>query len=332
LRKSYIDFPTRGIILMYHRVADVVCDPWALAVSPEKFNEQIDLISQNFNTIGLSHLCLAGSADNLPFPWVAITFDDGYVDNYQIASKILNNHDLPATFFLVGKYIDSKHNYWWDELFDLLLKPGQLPPWSDLTLDMDITEDEWQDAIYYLNDDYMNFKYWRFKDEDVTPRHKLFRKIYFLLRAQKEEQRQKNLIELRLSFDITVKDPSLSALLSSEEIKLLAKEELFEIGAHSMTHMDLASLSKQQQYNEIIGSKKTLEQLIGTPVVSFSYPYGIKTPETISLVQEAGFSCACSVEEGITQEATNLYELPRLEMKNWDAYQLNAKLKKMLLE
>ena len=85
--------------------------------------------------------------------------------------------------------------------------------------------------------------------------------------------------------------------LTIEELQTLATDELFEIGAHTITHPLLAAQPAEQQYSEISGSKAWLEKLLDRPVTSFSYPYGGThhyTPTTVQAVRDLGFSRACT--------------------------------------
>lgn len=85
--------------------------------------------------------------------------------------------------------------------------------------------------------------------------------------------------------------------LTLEELKTLAAIELFEIGAHTVTHPLLAAQPAEQQHSEIGGSKAWIEKVLDRPVTSFSYPYGGThhyTPTTVQTVRDLGFSRACT--------------------------------------
>jgi len=66
----------------------------------------------------------------------------------------------------------------------------------------------------------------------------------------------------------------------------------FEVGAHTLTHPRLTSLSPEDARHEIAGSRARLEDVTGTRVESFCYPYGAFNAEHVRLVHEAGFSFA----------------------------------------
>lgn len=88
--------------------------------------------------------------------------------------------------------------------------------------------------------------------------------------------------------------------------------ELFEagmeIGAHSVSHPDLTTLSYVAVLDEMRRSRATLEDLVGAPVTSFAYPHGRFSPSVAAAAREAGFRCACASGGGADWRP---YALPR---------------------
>jgi peptidoglycan/xylan/chitin deacetylase (PgdA/CDA1 family) len=109
--------------------------------------------------------------------------------------------------------------------------------------------------------------------------------------------------------------------LDAEEIVELRRGGLIDVGCHTVTHPQLSSLSLASQRDEINQSKHRLEEIVGHPVTSFAYPYGRDcdyTPETIALIREAGFDCACINSTGIVERNVNRFELPRVHTPDID--------------
>lgn len=86
-------------------------------------------------------------------------------------------------------------------------------------------------------------------------------------------------------------------LMSHEQIKRLIENGI-EIGAHSMTHKPLCSLSDEELYQQIVESKHSLEKEFGIEVVSFSYPWGEWDERVRSLVIQAGYKYAVATDSG----------------------------------
>ena len=118
----------RPVILMYHRVARVAHDPWQLAISPDRFAEQIEALVQLRRVVPLRWLA-AELAQGPCFPEkvAAVTFDDGYADVFAEARPILERYGCPATVFLVTGVIGKSFAFWWDELSRIILETPLLP-------------------------------------------------------------------------------------------------------------------------------------------------------------------------------------------------------------
>src|ERR1044071_4847840 len=122
----------RGLVLMYHRIAEPDLDPWGLRVSPEHFAEHLEIINKYFHPLRMNDLLGQLLCGKVPNRSIVVTFDDGYVDNLQRAKPLLERYDMPATIFLVTETILEERNFWWDELEWALLQPGTLPDWLEL--------------------------------------------------------------------------------------------------------------------------------------------------------------------------------------------------------
>ncbi|MBP3690808.1 MAG: polysaccharide deacetylase family protein [Schwartzia sp.] len=113
--------PPSGIpILNYHQINDV--DENMLTVSTTEFETQLAWLEGNgYQTITVSELLdfLEGKG-SLPERPVLITFDDGYIDNYQCAFPILKKHNMKACIFLISEYVSLYPNYLtWEQLAEM---------------------------------------------------------------------------------------------------------------------------------------------------------------------------------------------------------------------
>jgi pimeloyl-ACP methyl ester carboxylesterase len=112
-------------ILMYHRIASPRVDPWGLAVEPARFEQHLAVIRRERYPLRMSEFMSRLERGRLPDTAIAVTFDDGYVDNLHEASPRLESADVPATMFLATDFVGQAHEYWWDELArGILLKTG----------------------------------------------------------------------------------------------------------------------------------------------------------------------------------------------------------------
>ncbi len=112
------------MILCYHRIADLTPDSHALCTPPEIFRAHMRALRERFTPIALDDLISAAASGEIPDDAVAVTFDDGYLDALTIASPILGEFDIPATFFVNSDRLDQPHERWWDILERAYLEPG----------------------------------------------------------------------------------------------------------------------------------------------------------------------------------------------------------------
>ena len=302
-----------ALILLYHRVADVLSDPWGLSVTPQHFAEQMAVLRQSAHPMPLQEMARAlqqGKA--LPRRAVAVTFDDGYADNLHEAQPILERFGVPATIFLVSGSLGCAREFWWDELDRMLLQPGRLPQTLHLAFKAERCRWSLGEAAHYALEEAQHHRSWRVEDgAPPTPRHALYLDLWTRLHPLPVAERGEILSEIRTWAALPLAGRPGNFPLSSEETLRLAESDLIELGAHTVTHAPLSMHSAEEQRREIEESKQALEERLGRPVASFSYPYGLYTPDTLSLTQEAGYAYACAVEDHSVRRGANPFALPR---------------------
>lgn len=148
------------------------------------------------------------------------------------------------------------------------------------------------------------------------------------LKTTTHEERAERLDALWASIDTPRPESSLP--LSPSELERLAEGGLVALGAHTLTHPHLSSLPVPAQRNEIGASKAYLAEIAGRPVNDFSYPHGDFSQETLALVQSAGFETACTTDSTPVTRTTSRFELPRIQVGNWNAGTLERELERRL--
>ena len=108
-------------VLLYHRIADESPDVHHLAVGPDDFARQLECLQQHYEVVSLATLGRRVRDGTVTPGLVALTFDDGCVDNLEVASPLLEQGQLPATFFVTTDCLAEPGGYWWDALEQMLL-------------------------------------------------------------------------------------------------------------------------------------------------------------------------------------------------------------------
>ena len=318
------------MVLLHHRVAYLPHDPHLLAVTPEHFEEQLLVLRKHYRIVSLSELTEALKKRQNPGMVVALTFDDGYADNAEIALPILKKHGIPATFYLASGFVGTTREQLQDELERLLLLTSQFPDQLHLTIGRksimwDVHSQASGNTIAASLDE------WNMESPiDPTPFHRAHRDIHNLLRSVTPAEREAVLKQLRSQCC----DPGSARLthrgMSWEQAKHMAASDLIELGAHTVNHPFLSSLSTEEQRMEILNSKKTIEAQTNNTVTSFAYPYGTRrsyTAGTVNLLKELRFSNACSNFRGRIGAGTDLFQIPRFLVRNWNGDEFLRRLK-----
>jgi peptidoglycan/xylan/chitin deacetylase (PgdA/CDA1 family) len=316
-------FTQHGIILMYHRVAAGVADPWRLCVSPENFAEHMDVLRRLYQPVRLNQLASRRAVRNR---MVAVTFDDGYADNLHAALPILQRNDVPATFFLTSGMLGVEREFWWDELERLLLRRQRLPQSLQLTLGGESRSFEAGDAAGPCESLQRQIESRQPWEAGPDTRVGFYYAVWQWLGTLAEELRHTALAQIRdqLGEPEVTRDSHRS--LDPDEVIRLAGAPQIDIGAHSVTHPMLSTQSPDTQRWEMRQSKQDLEALIGRPVAGFAYPHGDYGPETLGLARESGFDFACTVEGGCVARNTQPYLLPRLSVDDCSGVELAIRL------
>jgi len=319
------------VILLYHRVFEAISDPQLLCVTPQHFAKQLEHLRKHYQVLSLQELAETLRIGRLPKRAVVLTFDDGYADNLHSAKPLLERYDVPATVFVTSSYVGKDYEFWWDDLDRILLQPGVLP--GVLPLYINGTMQKWElgEAARWSAADFERHHSWSVQQEEIpSPRHYLYHSLCGFVRPLSEAERRIVLEELQKWAGAKATGRPTHRALAPDEVVRLAQGNLVEIGSHGASHSPLSGLAAADQRNEIQGSKQYLEQIVGRPVTSFSYPYGSSsdyTTDTVGLVTQAGFACACSNFVGAVRRRTDLYQLPRLLVRDWDGEQFGRRLK-----
>jgi peptidoglycan/xylan/chitin deacetylase (PgdA/CDA1 family) len=302
-------------VLMYHRIADDIQDPWDLCVSPDNFRAQILWMQAQglrFSTVADLARRIERGEDTRQR--VAISFDDGYADNYLSAYPILAELGVPATFFIATGYVETGREFWWDAVERLFLQPGQLAEIMKVAGAAEPLVLNLAGATDYSEAECRSHWDWRWDDAPPTARHKALAQAWHHLFRLPPAPRDAALAEL-LGHAGRAEDaiPSRRAMTPAE-LRALASDPRMEIGAHTVNHPNLTVLDRAAKAEEIEGSRRALEALTGCEVLGIAYPNGCCDSETLELMVEAKFKYGCRNCPGARN--AGLFELSRFIVNN----------------
>jgi peptidoglycan/xylan/chitin deacetylase (PgdA/CDA1 family) len=233
----------------------------------------------------------------LPPYTMAITFDDGYRNNYTYAFPVLRAHSVPATIYLTTDFIEKQKPLWVDRL--------------EYTVGM---ADAGKDVP---------------REEKIKADTTLRQKLKTCLPAKREER----LSELEKSAGLSLlafdKDTSVYAPLSWEECRMMRTWRI-TFGAHTQSHSILSTLPIFEGREEIRESRKIISDMLGSTSTIFAYPNGQPgdfSKETKTVLRELGFHGALTTVPGSNSLHTDPFEWRRISMDNtedWDTFLLTT--------
>ncbi len=296
------------VILMYHSVAIVNCDPFELAVSPKHFEEQIAYLRKHRTVLPLDDFVRKHAQAELVSDAVAITFDDGYQDNLLEALLILRKYDAPSTLFVATAYAGQERPFWWDELAFLIIEsPHAARQYEECGDEQFLLE--WGPSLgAHRSTEFLE------PDEIQMARGATYERLWMKLKFMKPRERERVMQSIRLKCQpSTCPGPR---PLTISEIKELLSDDLIALGAHTHTHPSLTAMSPEIAREEIALGQRCCQQLAGKPTNGFAYPCGDVNVSVRGLVEEAGFKWSCSTRKDFVRPGADVFDLPRIATRN----------------
>ncbi len=295
---------THGLtaVLCYHRVvssqerrkAGLTVDE---GVTVATFEAQMRFMLRHFEPVTPSQAVLSTPAQR---PRFAVTFDDGYADNHDVAAPVLLRLGVPAAFYVVSDCVGTSRRFWWDRLAALLRDT----PRRSLALRDLVPQASTLPAELPLN--------------DASARRAATDILGAALRQLEPSQVDPTVDRLQEALDIDDRPLPGDRLMDWDQVRWLAAQG-FEIGAHSADHLNLARLDAQTLERQVAGAKARIEAETAKPVETFAYPYGGRanySRETMDAVRRAGYRGAFTAVRGVITGQQDVAELPRLTL-NW---------------
>ncbi len=283
----------RFVILLYHGVTQArhrgIENCSGKHLPKEEFRQQMDRLSTEYTVLPLRELAARKGHGTLPPHSVAVTFDDGFENNFSVAFPILKQFGIPATFFLSTGFIGTGRLFWVDRLEYLLNETsrGQV-----------------EVAAF----------------QETFPLHTLQEKRTALKAIKRRLKEEMHLIEATLeglSRECAVASQDYYEdyrTLTWEQVRQMHRSGLCDFGVHTVDHAILSRLPSAEKEFQIRAAKKNLEEVLGEEVDSFSYPEGLTQHfdrDTMERVKKAGFRNATTAIFGVNTAQTDDYLLNR---------------------
>lgn len=297
-------------VLLYHRIVDrppalVDYSPSGMTLATESFEAQMRYLRSSYDVVPLATI-LAALDGQTPMPagLCAVTFDDGWRDNYTHAFPILAAHRVPATIFLTTHFLDGAAWFWEERLKYIVghLYQRQLDgalPAAD--------REAVRDTLDRLAGP-------RLLDEGLPRVRRRLTGLVNLWRTWPASAREAAMWDIeRLLARPALAEPR--RFMTWDEVREMARAGI-EFGAHTESHVNLERCSDDTARQEIARSRATIAHHLSRPVSTFAYPYGKNTPAVRAIVTEAGFSAAFTTRSGLIARGDDIRGLNRIDIND----------------
>jgi peptidoglycan/xylan/chitin deacetylase (PgdA/CDA1 family) len=287
----------RAVILRYHSVADpgdgvdMYLDP-GLSVPLAAFGRQMRVLQRCYTPVSLDSIFTAIS-EGRAFPprAVAITFDDGYRDNYLNVLPILRQYNVPATFYITAGCVGNGAHFWTSRLRYYFMATRAR------ALDLDAVGLQTYDL------------------SSARARQAAFAAVIARIKSVGKPQADKIFQAVEAQLDVSDLKPLQESMMTWDEVRTMRQAGML-IGAHTLTHPNLPSLPPAEAQAEIVGSKRMLEEQIDAPILHFAYPNGRGLSHfndaVKEIVRQAGFLTSVTSVDGAVHGRDDALALKRL--------------------
>lgn len=290
--------PRTGVIFALHRVMPRTQGDFQpnnmLEVTPQFLEDTIATVRRlGFDTVSLDE-ATARVAAPAARPFACFTFDDAYRDNAVHALPVMTAHDVPFTIFVPEQFADGTGQLWWVELERAIAGSTSI-------------------TVPEL------FAHERIACGTAREKNEAYRRVYWRVRRMDEIQGREIVRNLCRRSGVDVGRLCGELIMSWDELRALRESPLVSFGAHTVSHYALAKLHPNQVRQEMLASKRRLEQELQQPCRHFCYPYGdlgSAGPRDFDLAREAGFVSAVTMQKGLVdaRHANGLHNLPRCSL------------------
>ena len=277
----------RLLVLAWHNVEPTWCFPATRGSGTRGLQAQLAFLRRTANVVPLAGaLAALGRGDPLPPRPVALTFDDGYRDQLELAVPMLERLELPATFFLVPGLLDGTVQAWWEQLawiFTRATKDSVV--WEGRTVGLRSPAERRTSLLAVLEN----------------------------LKRRDRRGRDAALEELldRCAPEGTLEERA--AFLDWDAARRLDRRG-FTVESHSLVHSILAEEPESGQEQDLVTSRRRLQQELDLPIDLLAYPNGKRgdySRATVAAAARAGYSHALTTVEGWNRPSTEPYEVHR---------------------
>lgn len=220
--------------------------------------------------------------------------------------------------------------FWWDELQFMILMAESLPKKLEIRIGSEEFRFEFKRDHVLRPNVAQEISAWSYGAPLKNERIELYIKLWERIQPLQHLDQYTVMRMLRRWSKIETIPMGSNAPMQSFHVKRLGANKLFTLGGHTVNHAMLSAQTELVQSYEIKDCKVEIEEISGKPVKGFAYPYGKYNHSTKTLLEKNGFNYGLTTEEGVVTVNSDLYQLPRVQIKNWNEKEFSFHLKQVI--
>jgi|SRR5579883_725934 len=282
------------MVLNYHRIGIAEQTPFdsnVFSATAEQFDTQIGLLKRRFPMVTLEEALAIVHGKSRRGTSVLITFDDGYIDNYELAYPILRSHGVQGVFFLPTAFVGTGRLPWWDEIA-YIVKKSRRP-----LIRLEYPEP----ATFELS---------------AGGATRATMEILRLFKTPAVQDTERFIRELETVCEASRPEPGAERCFLNWDEAREMQDGGMAFGSHTHLHEILSKLPVSEQERELAESRRILERELRRPVETVAYPVGSPdafSGDTMTAARSTGYRGAFSFYGGTnTPRQTDPFNIRRL--------------------
>jgi glycosyltransferase involved in cell wall biosynthesis len=284
-------------VFSLHRVLPrgAQCFDVEMCTSEDAFSDFLDWLVENYQVVPLGEIAARREAAtaNAKRPYCALTFDDGWHDNFAYAFPHLKRRGLSATIFLPTRFIGTNRRFWQERLW------------------LCLQELKNKEARREVIERVARRLPW-FPPEQADRASYRFLRKWLLTRPGAEAEDFAARVAETAGLASAFSD---RAFVNWDEVRQMRASGV-QFGSHTLNHTLLPNASPKEAEKEVQESLEELRGRIGNDVPGFAYPWGAWGISSLDRVRHSGYEFAVTTKPGLVEKDSDPFLLPRFPVSD----------------
>lgn len=268
-----------------------------------QFEKHLLYFKENFNVVSLDEIFRLYRESIIPDKkTIALTFDDGYLNNYTQVFPLLKKHNIPAAFFIVSSSLMDDNFILWPDIIDIIkaYSGKNSVEAAGITFKSKAGHGYYSDELKISLSDHIK-------------------------KMGAEREAFMNELRSKTNFSELVKKVPVEnyKFINASQVKSMSGSNLVGIGSHSHSHYNLGNIHSGLVKEEMTNSKRIIQETTGKEVMSVAFPDGSYNENVKKNCLEAGYKNLIGVSYQCASDSADPNILPRLTISNTTVFESN---------